>query len=217
MALTFPTASTIEHLPWPIRTLLGCVTGGAAVSLTYFVHPLHAFPMLLAFPTVVLCGWFFGMAGSFGCALVDIVLIERLLTREELRFSSGFGLDIVRLVLFLVLSTLLGVLLRRFADQRVELHNQELKKSLLIEQAQRQMAEERARASDALRERDELLQLALRVNGMGLWAWDVVAGTVHRSMRSTGWSAANRVRLALSRLTGWSQCIRMIANSCCGF
>ena len=179
--MNFPTASTIERLPWPVRTVLGCLTGVAAVGLTYFVHPLHMFPMLLAFPTVVLCGWFFGMAGSFGCAVVDIALIENLLTREQVRFSSGFGLDIVRLVLFLVLSTLLGVLLRRFADQRVALHNEELQKRLLMEQAQRQMAEERARAGEELRERDELLQIALRVNGMGLWVWDLVADTVHRS------------------------------------
>ncbi len=171
----------IENLPWPVRTLLGCVTGVLAVSFSYFIHPLHSFPMLLAFPTVVLCGWFFGMAGSFGCAIVDILLIDNLLTREEMRFSSGFGLDIVRLVLFLILSTLLGVLLRRFADQRIELRSQGLRENLLVEQSQREMAEERARAGEVLRERDEILQIALRVNGLGLWAWDIASNTVHRS------------------------------------
>lgn len=179
--MTFPNASKIEGLPWPVRTLMGCAIGILAVSPTYLVQPLHAFPILLAFPAVVLCGWFFGMAGSFGCAVTDIVIIENMLTRTELRFSSGFGLDIVRLVLFLVLSTLLGVLMRRFADQRVELHNQELKKSLLVEQAQRQIAEERAHAGELLREREELLQIALRVNGMGLWVWNTDENTVHRS------------------------------------
>ncbi len=47
--------------------------------------------------------------------------------------------------------------------------------------AQRELAEERASASEALRDRDELLQLALRANGMGLWVWDLQVNSVHWS------------------------------------
>jgi PAS domain S-box-containing protein len=150
-----------------------------AVWLTHFVHPLREVPLLLAFPTVVLCGWFFGMAGSFGCAIVDVILVDIFLTKPPFQLSPGFAEEELRLLLFLVLSTLLGVLIRRWADQRVQLSNQELKKSLILEQTQRQMAEERIRAGEALRERDAALHIALRASGMGLWTWDLQQNTVH--------------------------------------
>jgi len=179
--LKFPSANAIERLSWPVRTLLGCAIAALSVGLTYAIPPLRAFPLLLAFPTVVLCAWFFGMAGGFGCALVDVALVDALLTKAQLRFSSGVGTESVRLGLFVVLSTLVGVLIRRSADQRAELRHQELTRSLLLEQAQRQMAEERARAGEALRERDEVLQIALEANGMGLWVWDLETNRMQRS------------------------------------
>ena len=179
--MKIPSASSIDHLPWPIRTLLGCVTAVVSVGLTYAIAPLHAFPLLLAFPTVVLSAWFFGMSGSFGCAVLDVILVDLLLTKTQFRFSTGFAQEEVRLSLFLVLSTLLGVLIRRWADQRTELNARELKKSLILAQAQEQMAEERARAGEALRDRDAALQIALRASGMGLWSWDLVSESVQWS------------------------------------
>ena len=179
--MKIPSASSIDHLPWPIRTLLGCVTAVVSVGLTYAIAPLHAFPLLLAFPTVVLSAWFFGMSGSFGCAVLDVILVDLLLTKTQFRFSTGFAQEEVRLSLFLVLSTLVGVLIRRWADQRTELNARELKKSLILAQAQKQMAEERARAGEALRDRDAALQIALRASGMGLWSWDLVSESVQWS------------------------------------
>ncbi len=180
-ALKIPSASAIEQLPWPVRTLLGCVTAVVSVGLTYAIPPLRAFPLLLAFPTVVLSGWFFGMAGSFGCAILDVTLVDLLLTKAQFRFATGFAQEEMRLSLFLVLSTLLGVLIRRWADQRAELNAQELRKSLILAQTQRQMAEERARSGEALRDRDAALQIALRASGMGLWTWDVQRDSVQWS------------------------------------
>lgn len=173
--------SVIEDLPWPLRALLGCAIAVLSVGLTYAIRPLHPFPLLLAFPTVVLCGWFFGMAGSFGCALVDVVLIDALMTHSQLRFSRDIVSETVRLAVFLVLSTLLGVMIRRLADQKAELKSQQLKKNLLLAQTQRQMAEERVRAGNALRERDELLQIALHASGLGLWTWEIEEDAVFRS------------------------------------
>ena len=175
------TVSVIENLPWPLRTLLGCAIAVLVVGLTYAIRPLHAFPLLLAFPTVVLCSWFLGMAGGFGCALVDAVLIDVLMTRDQLRFSTGFVTETVRLAVFVLLSTLLGELIRRFADQKAELKSEQLKKSLLLAQTQRQIAEERVRAGELLRQRDELLQIALRASGLGLWSWEVDEDAVFRS------------------------------------
>ncbi len=180
-AVKIPSASAIDHLPWPVRTLLGCATASVSVGVTYAIPTLHAFPLLLAFPTVVLSAWFFGMGGSFGCAIVDVTLVDLLLTKEQFHFSTGFAEEELRLSLFLVLSTLLGVLIRRWAEQRVELRAQDLKKSLLLEQAQRQMAEERVRSGETLRDRDTALQIALRASGMGLWTWDLQRDAIHWS------------------------------------
>jgi PAS domain S-box-containing protein len=181
MFLKLPSASAIERLPWWARTLLGCGTGLLSVGLTYAIPVLHAFPLLIAFPAVIIASWFFNVAGSFGCAIVAVTLVDVLLTNAQFQFSSAFTHQETRVSLFLVLSTLLGLLIRRLADQRMEMQNQDLKKSLILEQAQRQMAEERARAGDALQERDELLQISLRANGMGVWMWDLGNDTMHRS------------------------------------
>lgn len=174
-------ARTLEGLAWPVRALLGAAVGCVTVGLTYALHPLHQFPLLLAFPTVVLSGWFLGMSGSFGCALVDVVLIDVLMVRLDFHFSTGFVDETVRMGLFLVLSTLLGILGRMFANQRVALRSGELKERLLLAEAQQQVAEERARAAEALSASDELLQIALSTSGMGLWAWNAETGHVVQS------------------------------------
>jgi signal transduction histidine kinase len=181
MPLRIPSASAIERLPWWARTLLGCGAGLLSVAITYAIPVLHAFPLMIAFPAVIIASWYFGVAGSFGCAVVGVTLVDVLLTNAQFQFSSAFTHQETRVSLFLVLSTLLGVMIRRLADQRMELKSQELKKSLILEQTQRQMAEERARAGEALRERDELLQIALRANGMGVWVWDLGKDRMHRS------------------------------------
>lgn len=180
-ALKIPTATTIERLPSWVRALLGCAVALLSVVLTYAIPPLRAIPLLVAFPTVVLSAWFFGLSGSLGCALVEVVLVDALLTKAQFRFSIGFAREDERLAMFLVLSTLVGVSIRRLADKRAEVTNKELKRSLILEQTQRQMAEERARAGEALRDRDALLKIALEANGMGLWVWDLVTDEVERS------------------------------------
>jgi PAS domain S-box-containing protein len=176
-----PDTIAVDRMPWYLRTLLGAGVAVGSVALTYAIPSLRAFPLLLAFPTVILSAWFFGMAGSFGCAIVDSVLVDIFLTKAQFRFSIGFAQQEERLGLFLILSTLVGVLIRRWAEQRAELKAQDLRKSLLLAQAQRQMAEERARAGETLRDRNAALQIALRASGMGLWTWDLQHNSVHWS------------------------------------
>jgi len=174
-------ASAMEQWPWPVRGLLGCFAAATAVGLTYAVTPLRAFPLLLAFPTVVLSAWFLGMWGGVLCALTEAVLVDRFLTKTQFRFSIGFAREETRLTVFLLVSILLGWTIRRLAQQRALLATQKLQQRLAIADAERQLAEERARASEALRDRDEALQIALRANGMGLWVWDLQADTIHWS------------------------------------
>jgi PAS domain S-box-containing protein len=179
VALKIPTAKTIESWPWVARTLLGCCVAVLSVALTYEITPLRTLPLLLSFPSVILCSWFLGLAGSFACAIVDVSLIDLFFTQARFRFSNGFVDQEIRLSLFVILSTLLGVMIRRWANQREQLNNQELRKSLILEQTQRQMAEERIRAGEKLRERDAALNIALRASGMGLWTWDLQRNTTH--------------------------------------
>ena len=179
--LRFPSAVAIEKWPGPLRGVLGCFAAGLAVALTYAIPPLRAFPLLLAFPTVVLTSWFLGMWGGVFCALIDAVLVDSFLTKSQERFSILNAHEQLRLTIFLFISIFLGWTIRRLAQQRAQLATQQLQQRLILANAERQLAEERAHASDALRDREDLLQIALRANGMGLWVWDVKQGTVHRS------------------------------------
>jgi PAS domain S-box-containing protein len=113
------------------------------------------------------------MWGGVFCALTDAVLVDHFLTKTQFRFSIGFAREEIRLSVFLLVSILLGWSIRRLAQQRAELLTQGLRQRLIGATAERQLAEERARASEALRDRDEVLQIALRANGMGLWVWNL--------------------------------------------
>lgn len=174
-------ATAMERWPWPVRALLGCLTAAAAVALTYSIKPLNAFPLLLAFPSVVLTCWFLGMWGGILCATTEAVLVDLFLTRTEVRFAIGSAREELRLAVFLLVSVLLGWAIRRLAEQRSLLATQELQQRLTIANVERQVAEERARASEALRDRDDVLQIALRANGMGLWVWDLEENCVQWS------------------------------------
>ena len=180
-SLKFPSVTALEGLPWAVRALLGCCAAGIAAGLTYWVEPLRAFPLLLAFPTVILSSWFLGMWGGVFCALTEASLVDSYLTKTEFRFSVGSAPHELRLSVFLVITILLGFTIRRLAQQRAHIGLQELRGRLSLANAERQLAEERARASEALRDRDALLQIALQSNGMGLWVWDLQRGTVHWS------------------------------------
>jgi PAS domain S-box-containing protein len=179
--LRFPSAIAMERWPWVVRGLLGCVAACLAVALTDAIQPLRAFPLLLAFPTVVLTSWFLGMWGGVLCALVEAALVDSFLTKAQERFSIGNAHEQLRLTVFLSISIILGWTIRRLAQQRAQLATQQLQQRLTLANAERQLAEERASTSEALRDRDELLQIALRANGMGLWVWDLKQGTMHRS------------------------------------
>ena len=100
-----------------------------AVTLTSAIAPLRSFPLLLAFPTVVLSAWFLGMWGAAGCALIDVTLVDAFLTKTQSRFSTGNVTQEIRLAMFLAVSLLLGWSIRRLAQQRAELSNKELESS----------------------------------------------------------------------------------------
>jgi PAS domain S-box-containing protein len=171
--LTKPGSTTaLERLPWPVRILLGCCMGALAVGITCAIPLFHSLPFLLAFPTVVLSTWYLGTWGGAFCGITETLLVNLFLIRPHFQFSVEYFREETRLAVFLVLSTLLGWALRRLAEQRAQLMTQELQQQLTLAQAQRQLAQEQTRASEALRDRDAVLQIALRANGMGLWMWD---------------------------------------------
>jgi PAS domain S-box-containing protein len=180
--LTKPGGITfLEELPWAVRAFLGCCTAAVAVGITYIIPPFRAFPFLLAFPTVVLSAWYLGTWGGVFCGITETVLVDLFLTKAQFHLSVGYVREEVRLAVFLVLSVLLGWALRQLAEQRAQLVTHQLQQQLTLANAERQVAEERARASEALRDREDVLQMALQANGMGLWVWDVQHNTVNWS------------------------------------
>ena len=171
----------MEGLPWAVRGALGCAAACLAVTLTYTIPPLRAFPLLLAFPTVILTAWFLGMWGGVCCAITEAILVDTFLTKPQMRFSIGDAKEELRLAVFLVISILLGWTIRRLAQQRARLATQELEQHLSLANAERQLAEERARSVEAMRDRDALLQIAVHANGMAQWVWDQERGNLHWS------------------------------------
>jgi len=174
-------AASIERWPGPVRGAVGFLVAGFAAWCTYSIGPLRAFPLLVAFPTVILCCWFLGMTGGVVCAISEAVFVDSYLTKQQFHFSLGIAPQGIRLSVFLVITIALGGTLRRLARQRAEMGMQDLQVRLSLADAERRIAEERARTSEALREREEMLQIALQSNGMGLWVWDLKVGTVHWS------------------------------------
>lgn len=181
MTFTIPSSQRIGRLPWLVRFLLGCFMAIGAVGLTSEITPLRTFPLLLAFPTVILAAWFLGMWGAAGCALTEVALVDAFLTRAQFRFSTGNSSEEIRLATFVLITLLLGWSVRRLAQQKAELESQELKRQLVMAESERRLAEERAIAGEQLRYRDDVLQVALKASGMGLWVWDLENHVVHRS------------------------------------
>ncbi len=171
------------RLPWVVRFLLGCLMACGATELTASIAPLRGFPLMVAFPTVILAAWFLGMWGAAGCAMTDAALVNAFLTRSEFRFSfsTGNALQEFRLVAFVLITLLLGWSVRRLAQQKAALASQELNRQLQLAESERKLAEERTRATEELRYRDNVLQVALKASGMGLWVWDLEHEVVHRS------------------------------------
>jgi PAS domain S-box-containing protein len=181
MPLNIPSSQALSRLPWYVRCLLGCCMASGAVVMTSWIPPLRAFPLLLAFPTVIMAAWFLGMWGATGCALMNVALVDALLTRSQFRFATGNASQQIRLAMFVAITLLLGWSIRRLAKQKAELASYELKRQLQAAEAERRLAEERAHASEQLRYRDDVLQIALQASGMGLWVWDLEKEVIHRS------------------------------------
>ena len=84
-----PTAAEMERWPFAVRALLGCGAALLAAVLTYWIVPLREFPMLLAFPAVILSAWLLGMWGGVHCAVTEAILIDLYLARTELYLQAG--------------------------------------------------------------------------------------------------------------------------------
>jgi PAS domain S-box-containing protein len=176
-----PTAAEMERWPYAVRALLGCGAALLAALLTYWIVPLREFPMLLAFPAVILSAWFLGMWGGVLCAVTEAILIDLYLARTAAVFPGGNAKEGVRLTVFLLILIVFSWGMRRLAKQRTQLRTQEQQQRRMLAQAEGQLAEEHTRISEELQQRDELLRIALEVNGMGLWVWDLLEGTAYRS------------------------------------
>lgn len=166
-------ARSFDRLPWWMRALLGAASAGLAVGLTSAIPQLRMFPLLLGVPAVILSFWFFDSWGGIIAALLEGILVQFYLSSPQAKFLLGQPGEKLRIPLFWVVSVSLGWTVRRLAQQHTELARKEFERRLLIADAERRLAEERAHATEALRDRDAMLQVALDANGMGLWVWDL--------------------------------------------
>ncbi len=176
-----PLSSVIARLPRAARGLMGISAACLGAGITYAIEPLRAFPLMLAFPTVILSCWFLGMWGGAFCALTEVVLVDSFLTKSQIRFSIGNAREDVRMAVFSAITLGLGWAIRRLSKEREELSTQELEQRLMRANAERQLAEEHAKAAEVLRDRDAVLQIALEANGMALWVWDLKTNAIHWS------------------------------------
>ena len=176
-----PFAGRLERLPAPMRALLGFAAALVPIAITYPVGPLRVFPLLLAIPTVILTCWYFGLLGGLFCALTDAVLVEFFMTSPQTQVLLGPVGEALRMPLFIVISLTIGWGIRRLSEQRALLGRHELEQQLALADAERRLAEERAHATEALRDRDEMLRIALESNGMGLWLYDLKHHTAYWS------------------------------------
>lgn len=166
-------ARSFDRLPWWMRALLGAVSAVIAVGITALIPQLRMFPLLLGVPAVILSFWFLDTWGGAAAALLEGALVQLFLSSPQARFLLGQPGERLRIPLFWVVSISLGWTVRRLAQQHTELARKEFERRLLIADAERRLAEERAHATEALRDRDAMLQVALDANGMGLWVWDL--------------------------------------------
>jgi PAS domain S-box-containing protein len=181
MIIKIPSATIIEELPSATRALLGSCAGILAVGLTFVIVPLHALPLVLPFPCVILSAWYLGMVGGVSCAFTSAVLVDFLFINPLFEFGNGELLEELRLASFLLLSILLSWTIRKLAHQRAQLDMQELREQLKLATVERQIAEERAQANLMLREKEDLLEVARQANDMGFWVWDLRRNTIYRS------------------------------------
>src|SRR3569833_4762611 len=121
MKTRIPNSEAIGYLPWFVRFLFGCCMAASAVALTSAIVPLRNFPLWLAFPTVILAAWFLGMWGAAGCALMDVALVDAFLTRSQFRFSTGNVSQELRLLVFVVITMMMGRSIRRLSRHRTEI------------------------------------------------------------------------------------------------
>ena len=132
-----PASAMVERLPWPLRALLGCCAACLGAGLAYWIPPFRAFPLLLAFPTVILSCWFLGMWGGAFCALAEIFLVDSFLTKSQFRFAIGNATEEVRLAVFVSITLGLGWGIRRLSRERARLSTQELEQRLMRANAER--------------------------------------------------------------------------------
>ncbi|MGD0547703.1 MAG: ATP-binding protein [Terracidiphilus sp.] len=175
------TSADLERWPYAFRGFLGFYAAILAALLGYWIAPLRQFPMLLAFPAVILSAWFLGMWGGVHCAVTEAILLDLYLAKTDLSFPNGNAREGVQVTFFLAVLIVLSWGMRRLAEQRTQLKTQELHERLALSEVEHKMADERARISEELRERDELLKIALEVNGVAMWVWDLLENAVYGS------------------------------------
>lgn len=151
------------------------VVAGVALrgALSRVIGPAESPPYLPLFSAVLFAGWFGGLGPGIFAAVLGIVAAQYfLLPPFHLLFPATFP-DVVRALVFFVLSAFVSVLnesvrrSRARSDQRL--------KELIFETDRRKSAE------DVTTRNEERLKLALDAGQIGVWDWDIVQDRIEWS------------------------------------
>ena len=135
--------------------------------------PLCAtFPLLIGIPTVIIACWYFDPRAAFFAHSTECRAGRAFYDLYPALASCWSHLgEALRMPLFVADFSFNWVA----APRAGRISGRETRaagtasRSLILADAERRLAEERALATEALRDRDEMLRIALDSNGMGLW------------------------------------------------
>ena len=158
---------------------MGLIVALVAFGIALLLPPGHRPAYLVAYPGVVLSGWFFGVGAAITCAVTSGTVIELFSLYSKMAFFRPFPQgNTYRLFLFVIGSIAVAWLSQQISRLRQQNATEDLRRRLELADVEQKFAEERLRAHAALHERETRLQMALHGGQIGLWDLDVVTGSL---------------------------------------
>jgi len=174
-------ATVMEALPWPASCLLGFCSAGFAVSLTLRHCAAARVSASAGIARRYPCGLVPWHVGGICCAFAEAFLVDAFLTKHQFHFALGNAEEGVRMAVFpdRLDSPWLGN--SSFSPKPRSTGNARIAAEAEPGECGARTCRRARRAVEALRDRDTLLQIVVEGNGMALWAWDLVEGTIYWS------------------------------------
>lgn len=166
------------NLPLVYEVVLGACVATLPFIISLFMAPIHRSPYLLSYPAVVLSAWVLGLRGAIACAIISGSAIEYFIfTTHRINLAPDSRGWLFRESIFVFGSILVGTLTRAASKQMQDARTAGLQRELAFSQTEKQLAQEKARATELALENQVRVEMALDGANAGLWEWDLVANT----------------------------------------